>query len=298
MKAEKLAGWRRIADAIWDPPNDPQIYGMLEVDASRVLDFVDAGRAHGVHVTPTHLVGRAIARALAAVPDLNVRLVSGRAIPRRSVDVFFITAVAKGKDLTGVKIEEAELKSAYDIAVELDARSNRMKAGNDPDLARAKRFSEQLPRPLLRVALRATAWLVGERNRSIPALGLAAAPFGSVMVSSVGMLGIPIGFSPLVWMYHVPLLILAGEIKDKPVVEDGHIVIRPILPITATVDHRYVDGAHLAAALRAFQQYLADPFAFEPSYEAATPTGPQSVQEHLQNAQVPAPPSSSDRVSG
>jgi pyruvate/2-oxoglutarate dehydrogenase complex dihydrolipoamide acyltransferase (E2) component len=37
------------------------------------------------------------------------------------------------------------------------------------------------------------------------------------------------------------------------------VVVRPVLPIMATIDHRYVDGAHIARLLSAFRSYLEDP---------------------------------------
>ena len=45
-------------------------------------------------------------------------------------------------------------------------------------------------------------------RREIAALGLHPTPFGSAMVSSVGMLGLPQGFAPLAWRYDVPALVL------------------------------------------------------------------------------------------
>ena len=269
MNGTPLTGWRKIANALWDAPSDPQIYGAWEVDATRMLTFIEAARARGGRVTPTHLVGRAVARALSAVPDLNVRFVGDRAIPREGIDVFFITAVASGRDLSGVKICHADRKNVLELSVELSERSGRMKAGKDPDFARSKRAFEVLPRPVLRVALRAMAWVTGTHATAVPALGLPASPFGSAMVTSVGMLGIPMGFAPLAWMYAVPLLVLVGQIAERPVVRGGRIEACPILPITATIDHRYADGSHLSEALKAFREYLEDPERFEPPADVA-----------------------------
>ena len=264
MNVTKLTGWRKIANALWSAPNDPQIYGLLELDATAALAFIARAKRAGHRVTPTHLVGRAVARALVEVPDLNVRLVGDRAISRDDVDVFFITAVAQGRDLTGVKISGVQRKTVLEVAEELKERSSHMKQGTDPDFARVKHSMEALPRPLLHVALRLAAWMAGERAKSIASLGLTASPFGSAMVSSVGMLGLPIGFSPLVWMYRVPLLVLVGEITDKPVAIAGRVEVRSIMPVTATIDHRYVDGAHLGRALKAFREYIASPASHEP----------------------------------
>ena len=74
--------WRKIAGASWGRPLDPQIFGDIEVDAGALLTFLEAERERsGVHVTVTHLVGKALAHALAENPDVNVRLRRGRFDP-------------------------------------------------------------------------------------------------------------------------------------------------------------------------------------------------------------------------
>ncbi len=110
---------------------------------------------------------------------------------------------------------------------------------------------------------------IAHLDRSIPSLGLKASPFGSAMVTSVGMFGLPSGFAPLSWMYNVPVLLLVGEIVDKPVAVDGRVEVRPIVPICATFDHRYVDAFHVSRLLSPFRAYLADPAAHEPPHVTA-----------------------------
>ena len=269
MARERLSGWRKLAAALWKEPDDPQMYGILDVRAAALLDFIENARGQGHHVTPTHLVGRAVAHALSAVPELNVRLVSGGAIPRESIEVFFITAVAGGRELTGVKVSDIDRKSAVAVARELHERSQQMKRGAEPELARAKALMQRLPTPVLRSGLRLASWAAGVRAWSIPWMGLSAVPFGGAMVSSVGMFGLPVGFAPLVWLYRVPLIILAGEIEPRPVAVEGRVEVQPVLPLGVTADHRHVDGAHLGEALKAFRGYLEAPGDFEPEMPAA-----------------------------
>jgi pyruvate dehydrogenase E2 component (dihydrolipoyllysine-residue acetyltransferase) len=50
-----------------------------------------------------------------------------------------------------------------------------------------------------------------------------------------------------------------GRISDKPWVKDGQIVIRKILPLSLTFDHRVTDGADAATFLSEVMHYLEDP---------------------------------------
>jgi pyruvate dehydrogenase E2 component (dihydrolipoamide acetyltransferase) len=47
------------------------------------------------------------------------------------------------------------------------------------------------------------------------------------------------------------------------------VVARPVLPLSITIDHRYVDGAHLGRALHALRGYLEDPALYECSAESS-----------------------------
>lgn len=261
----RLKGWRRVANAMWPAPNDPQVYGAMDVDATALLRYLERAREAGHRVTPTHVVGRAVAAALQAVPDLNVRIVGMQARPRPSIDIFFITAVEAGRDLSGVKVKAVDRRSAVEVAAELSARAERLKAGRDREFSRSKKAMDGLPKPLLQLTLHATAWLTERWQLNVPLLGLRPSPFGSAMITSVGMFGLPQGFAPLAWMYDVPLLVLVGEIVEKPVVVDHQICVRPMLPLTATIDHRYADGFHISRAVAALKRYLAAPEAHEPA---------------------------------
>src|SRR3954471_15555728 len=133
-----------------------------------------------------------------------------------------------------------------------------------------------MPRRFLRPGMRFSAWLTNARNRDVKALGVKKQPFGSAMITSIGMFGIPQGFAPLARFYGMPLLVLVGEITDKPMAVDGQVVIRPVISLTATIDHRYADRWHISPLIRPFKAYLQDPASFNP--EPAPPSGSDPVQ--------------------
>jgi pyruvate dehydrogenase E2 component (dihydrolipoamide acetyltransferase) len=258
-------GWRKVAGAIWSDPTDPQIYGDIEIDAGALLEFVEREREQaGTHVTVTHIVGKAVAHALSEHPELNTYRSRSRFVPHDSVDIFFVVAVEGGKDLSGVKVRAADSKSVSEIALELEERVKRIRSGDDADYGQTKQLVDRSPTWLLRLGLRVADWMTGDRRIDLRRFGLPREFFGSAIVTSVGMFGVQRAYGPLSPYYRIPFLALVGEVTKKPVVVDDEIVIRPILTISATMDHRYLDGAHAAKLARSVRAYLAEPSAFEP----------------------------------
>ncbi len=258
-------GRRHVAGAMWGPPSDPQVYGDLDVDATAALDYIARVRAAtGVRLTPTHLATRAVGRALATVPQVNGRIAFGRFDRHETADVFVVVALDEGRDLSGVKIRSADAKSAVQVAEELETRAGRMRAGDDRDLGRTKTLLDTLPGPLITVGMRLADLAVGGLGLDLPALGLPYQPFGGAMVTSVGMLGIDHAYSALCPYYRVGFIVLVGEITDKPVVVGGQVVARPTLSLTATIDHRYLDGFQAAQVAHALRDYLREPEVYEP----------------------------------
>jgi len=243
---------------------DPQFFGDIQVDAEPMLTYIAAARStEDVHVTMTHLVGRAVAHGLATVPEMRLRPAHGRVYERPSIDVFFIVMTGGGQELTGLKVSRADTKSAVDIAAEVNRRWAAIQAGTDAELGRGKELLAKLPPPVLSAALRVGAWLTSDLNLDLSRLGMPRQAFGGAMITSVGMWGVDHAYSPLAHYYRVPVLVLVGAVRKLPVVVDDAVVVRPTVTITATFDHRYVDGYHAAQFADAIKAYCADPAGLE-----------------------------------
>ena len=80
---------------------------------------------------------------------------------------------------------------------------------------------------------------------------------GTFTLTNYGSIGTTFG-TPILNFPESAILGL-GRIYDKPVVEKGAIVIRKVLPLSLTFDHRVLDGAEAAAFMRDLMGYLADP---------------------------------------
>jgi len=96
-----------------------------------------------------------------------------------------------------------------------------------------------------------------------PAMGLESFPFGSAIITNVGSFGLEEAYAPPTPFARVPVLILVGAVKDHPAVVDGQVVVRPIVTITATIDHRFIDGAELATLAKIVRQGIEQPWTLE-----------------------------------
>ncbi|MFQ5996138.1 MAG: dihydrolipoamide acetyltransferase family protein [Dehalococcoidales bacterium] len=55
-------------------------------------------------------------------------------------------------------------------------------------------------------------------------------------------------------------ILAVGRIAEKPVVRNGEIVIRPMMTLTLSIDHRVLDGAIGAQFLQSLKNYIENPF--------------------------------------
>jgi pyruvate dehydrogenase E2 component (dihydrolipoamide acetyltransferase) len=257
-----------MASATWHRANDPTIYGTLDLDATAAVAYAHKlSEQAGKRVTLTPIVVAALGRTLAKHPDCNAYIRLGRTYQRENIDIFVLVAVppAAGQpgpvDLSGVKIERADKKTPLQIAEELEQRVTEVRGGHDPALDQVKRAFKFLPPLLTKIGLKATELLQYELNLDLSSLGIPRDSFGSAFVTNVGAIGPGVGhaFPPIVPMTRLSMNVAMGALEDRPVVVDGAVVVRPVLPLTATFDHRVIDGFQGAKLSGTFCEILRHP---------------------------------------
>ncbi len=278
--------WRKIAMATWRPRKDPIIWATAEIEASRLLDYIDRVReATGQHVTPVDLVGRAAGKVVEALPGLNGRVVFGSFLPSPTIDCFFVVSLrtdpvagveAARTDLSGAVVRRINEKPPWVIAKELADRAARIRHNEDPQFKQAKAMITGLPPLLLRPVMDAIAFVTESLQLPLPFLGLEARPYGSILVSNVGTYGLDTAAAPWPTFCHVPVGILIGTVTDKVLARGGQPVVRPVLPLTIGLDHRFIDGYQGATMAHVFRRYLDDPAAFDP---VPSPTAPRKTRQ-------------------
>ncbi len=252
---------RKMAIATWASPREGNIYGKMCLDMTNALKYIEYLRkTSGQKITITHLVGKACGLAYAECPDLNGRIFLGRYIPHKTVDIAFLVSLEGGKDLYKCKVTNIDKKSVVTIAEELVKGVEKMRSGKDSNLKKSNSMLKSMPTWIIRPMLWLTGYITGAIGLNAKFLGLEKFPFGGAIITSVGMFGIDEGYAPPTPFARVPVYIAIPEIKKKPVVIDDQIVIRSMLDLTVTIDHRFMDGHRGAMMAKLIRKLLENPW--------------------------------------
>jgi pyruvate dehydrogenase E2 component (dihydrolipoamide acetyltransferase) len=91
-------------------------------------------------------------------------------------------------------------------------------------------------------------------------LDLADLRGGCFTITNIGVIG-GTYLAPIT-NYPESAILGLGRIEERPVVREGKVVIRNILPLSLTFDHRVVDGAEVARFVNTVKEHLEDPDLF------------------------------------
>jgi len=267
IKVKKAPLFRKMAMGTWKNANNPSVYGFSEIDMLPAMEAIEKySTKHGVKITPTHLVGRAMTYCLQKRPEVNGLIRGSRIYLRKEVSLFYQVNIPgkghdkkKGANLSGTVVKKAENKTLAEIAKELTGQADKIKHGDYGELKSSMAIFKLMPWWLMRPTIDFISWLNYGLNLNLSWLGVPKDPFGSVMITNVGGLGVEVALAPLVPYSRVPVIITIGSLRKRPWVVDDKVVVRPILALGVTFDHRFVDGIHVSQMAEDFKYCFAHP---------------------------------------
>jgi pyruvate/2-oxoglutarate dehydrogenase complex dihydrolipoamide acyltransferase (E2) component len=212
----------------------------VTVDMSNALRRLDAHRRQGVLATPTHLLVRATARALAANADLHQMIAGERRHYPDRVDI--------GLSISGeifvdpvLVIEGADKKTVPEIAAEIARRV--------PEVQQADRQMLQM--------LRRWGWIVpfGVLRRALLRVLFASSTFRRKGVGTF-----QVSTSSVDWVFGSVFstagLLIGGEVRSQVIVKEGQPFVCPVMKLTLCSDHGVWDGRAASRFLVAVQTDL------------------------------------------
>jgi pyruvate dehydrogenase E2 component (dihydrolipoamide acetyltransferase) len=80
---------------------------------------------------------------------------------------------------------------------------------------------------------------------------------GTFTISNLGMFGV----EQFVAVLNPPqaAILAVGAVEDRPLARNGELVVRPLMTMTLTCDHRALDGATASDFLRTLKSFLEEP---------------------------------------
>ncbi len=268
---KRLSTWRRVALTAWDAPRNPTAHGMLDIDVENALEYLsELEKRSGVRVSLTHLVGKAFTMGMADVPETNAYVSRGRLIARKTIDAFFQVSFSdrdaadeipgeKPADLGGVKVVETNEKPLVQIAREVRERATRIREGNDLETKNNARSLARMPASFIGTAIRVGGFLSYDLGLDLSVIGIPFDAYGSVMITNVGVFGLPSAIAPLSELSRVPIVVTIGALRTAPGVFEGVVVPRKQVTVGVAFDHRVMDGSHAGRIAKRFLAVLADP---------------------------------------
>ena len=246
------SNFRKIAMGNWGNIGDPQVYGLLELDCEKVLKYIKKVREkHNIKITVNHIMGRVIALALSKYPNLNGFIANGKIQLRDNVDIFFQVGIEDAEtELVGICIKNADKKGILEFSQQVLRKTKAVRDSKKHPMRKSQGIFHYLPWRLIPWTIKFMNWLQFDWNLNLSAFGIPKDPLGSIMVTSVGSLGMELVFVPLTHLGRTPAQFATCKIVKKPVVMNDKIVIRSRLNLCCTFDHRFLDGVIAAKFAR------------------------------------------------
>ncbi|HET8906575.1 MAG TPA: dihydrolipoamide acetyltransferase family protein [Ktedonobacterales bacterium] len=200
----------------------PHFYVTVSIETNKLgevrnsINEYAAGLPNPVKVSYNDLIVKAVALALASMPEVNVSFDGEQLLFKSRINVG--VAVALDTGLIVPVVRDADKRGVLDIARESRRLVEAARAGKlKPD-----EFSG-----------------------------------GTFTVSNLGMFDVE-SFTAVINPPESAILAV-GAIVPTPVVRDGQVVVRDLMKVTLSVDHRALDGAIAARFLQEFKRLLENP---------------------------------------
>ena len=264
-RKDDLSSFRKIAIGTWQTAYDPSVYGTMDLRMDEAMRYIKAFREKtGRRLTVSHLMAKAAAAVMEACPDANAIMRWNRIYLRKRIGIFFqvvMTDEGDGKaDLSGATLYDVEKMSLVEICDEFERKVDLVRKRKDPALEKTRGTFLAIPFFALNRLLKLISFFSFTLNLDLRWAGIPSDPFGSMMITNVGTLGLDVAYVPLVPYARVPILLAVGAVKEKPIVDAGAIVIAKMMAVSATFDHRVIDGFHASVMSKVLKAWLEKPF--------------------------------------
>jgi pyruvate/2-oxoglutarate dehydrogenase complex dihydrolipoamide acyltransferase (E2) component len=255
--------WRKVASTIYRKPIDSKIYGSVEIDVTELEKFISKKRNEGVKTTLTHLMTLIVARAIRnEVPEFNTYIRRGIVVRRKSIDAMVSVLLSNG-EMGSVKIPDADRLTIAELSEIMSEKIKSSRSGIENSTMQSKHMLSSVPWPFRSLLFNLYKIVTINWGLSFPLFNLSSNSFGSYVISNIGTLGLDEGYGALLPSGNVSIVLIIGKVSKKPRVVNDEIVARKVFTLSATLDHRVVDGSHGGKLFRHIKNMVKNPHLLE-----------------------------------
>ena len=241
--------------------SDSQNFFEDVIDITNVEQYLDQKHREGyTDMTILHVILAAYVRIVSERPGIN-RFVSGRRVYARN-NIECVMTIKKEMTLespdTCIKVEFDPRDDIYNVYKKF--RTVVKQAISDTtDFDDTARILTKLPRWLMRAAVAMLRFL--DFHGKLPKALLNVSPFhGSMIITSMGSLGIPAIYHHIYDFGNLPIFISYGSIFTADAIKrDGTRERHHFVTLKVVTDERICDGYYYASAFKRLKRYLLHP---------------------------------------
>ncbi|MBY0317081.1 MAG: 2-oxo acid dehydrogenase subunit E2 [Bdellovibrionales bacterium] len=245
MNRKRSSVFRHVALSLWSSHGDPSVYGIVDLDVTDV-------KSKGMLLP---MIVKALGVTMENHPALYSIIKWGRIYQRvdKKITVMVNIPVAGRFDLSALNLDDVHLMSESLIREKINFQVSDIRSFRDPHLGPMLKLIKYVPRSLMRFFLKTYEILIYEFNTRLGLRFLPHRPFGSIIVSNVGSLGISNALLPLIPITRSSLMISVGKIQMKPMIVNETVCARQVVQMGVTFDHRLFDGSEAGKMLADFE---------------------------------------------
>ncbi|MBQ3016891.1 MAG: hypothetical protein IJD79_08950 [Clostridia bacterium] len=239
------------------------------VDITNVEKYLDLKHEEGyTDMTLLHVILAAYVRIVAERPGINRFIAGQRIFARKNIEC--VMTIKKEMSLespdTCIKVEFDPRDDIFNVYKKFRREVN-LAISEDTDFDNTAGTLAKLPRFILRGAISLLNWL--DYRGWLPKALLKVSPFhGSMIITSMGSLGIPAIYHHLYNFGTLPVFVSYGNIFTADAIKrDGTRERHHFVTLKVVTDERICDGYYYASAFKRLKRYLLHPEILDKSPE-------------------------------
>lgn len=235
----------------WKPTGDSTIGIFEDIVVDNILLFSKQNR-----VSFNAILVKALSIALSENPRVNSIIRFGKIYNRTDHAIFVhVLPLSQHDDLGGFTIANGADLSIHKIHEQIENEIRLIQEQKD-DFSNTKSFFKRMPVRLVRLLMNTMSFFLYKLNLKHRAFKVPQDPFGSIMLTSVGSIGIQQALCPIAPYTNNSMVVSIGKIVDRTVIVNDEILIKKVVTFGFCFDHRLIDGIHFKLFFKSFNDAL------------------------------------------